>query len=139
MRILVSASIAASVTAALIIAGIAFAQPMYQSPLIDLPAGKGVARGSTCAYKSGGWTIVDCSAAAAASSALLTAWSRYVIQCGDDSYFAPGTASSGQDADSSDGWIASGAWIDFFTTDSVRYYSCLNKNVNSDCRHIECL
>ena len=135
---LITAAIVAAVAAATLFFGAAGAVPATQSPLVELPPAKGAARGGTCAYRSGGWTIVDCSAAAAASSAQLTAWSRYVIQCGDDSYFAPGTA-TGQAADSSDGWIASGAWIDFFTTESVRFYSCLNKNINRDCRHIECL
>ena len=91
-----------------------------------------------CLYPSGGWAIINCSNAAAASSAALTQWSRYVVQCGDDSYFATGTAASGQDADSSDGWLPSGAWLEFLTTDSIRYLSCLNKNVDSDCRLLEC-
>lgn len=91
-----------------------------------------------CIHPTGGWTIVNCSNSAAASSASLNAWTRYLVQCGDDSYFAPGSAASGQDADSNDGWVPAGAWYEFITTDTVRFYSCLNKNSDSDCRHIEC-
>ena len=60
------------------------------------------------------------------------------MQCGDDSYFATGTAASGQDADSSDGWLPSGAWVEFMTTDTIKYISVLNKNSDSDCRILEC-
>lgn len=119
-------------------AGAVWAYPKTQSPLIELDPAKGEARSGACAFVSGGWTIVNCSNAAAASSAALNQWTRYVVQCGDDSYFAPGTAASGQDADASDGWIPSGAWAEFMTTGDVIYYSCLNKNADSDCRHIEC-
>lgn len=91
-----------------------------------------------CLFPSGGWTIIDCSNAAAVSSAQLNAWSRYVIQCGDDSYFAPGTAASGQDADTNDGWVPANAWLEFLTTDTLRYVSVRNKNSDSDCRILEC-
>lgn len=94
--------------------------------------------GKACLFPSGGWAIVDCSNGAAASSAALNQWSRYVVQCGDDSYLATGTASSGQAADSSDGWVPAGAWLEFLTTDSLIYLSCLNKNSDSDCRLWEC-
>jgi hypothetical protein len=91
-----------------------------------------------CVFPAGGWAIVNCSNSAAASSSQLTAWSRYIMQCGDDSYFAPGIAASGVDADSNDGWIPAGAWLEFLTTDTIRYMSVLNKNSDSDCRIIEC-
>lgn len=130
----------AIVIAAIVIAGsVVLAQNKSQSPLLELGAGHAAARAGACAFTSGGWTIVDCSAAAAASSAQLNAFSRYVVQCTDDSYFAPGTAATGQDADSSDGYVPNGAWLEFVTTGDVRFYSCLNKNADNDCRHIECL
>ena len=91
-----------------------------------------------CIFPNGGWTTVDCSNVAAASSAALNPWSNYIVQCGDDSYLAPGTAASGQDADSSDGYLPEGEWLRLGTTDTVLYYSCLNINSDSDCRHIEC-
>lgn len=94
--------------------------------------------GRSCIYPSGGWTIINCSNVAAASSAQLNAWSRYVIQCGDDSYFATGTAATGQDADANDGYIPAGAWTDFSTTDTIRFVSVLNRNSDSDCRILEC-
>lgn len=91
-----------------------------------------------CIFPAGGWTIINCSNAAAASSAALTAWSRYIMQCGDDSYFAMGTAGTGQDADSNDGWLPSGAWLELVTTSTLKYISVKNKNSDSDCRIIEC-
>jgi hypothetical protein len=91
-----------------------------------------------CVFPTGGWTTVDCSNVAAASSAALTANTRYVVQCTDDSYIAWGTAATGQDADSSDGYVPDGSWLEFLTTDTIVYYSCLNINSDADCRHIEC-
>lgn len=108
------------------------------SPMIEMPSGKGVARSGACAFPDGGWTIVDCSNVAAASSAALHQWSRYVLQCGADSRIAWGDTASDA-ADANDGYLPSGAWVEFMTTDSVRYVSCLNISSDSDCRYIECL
>ena len=91
----------------------------------------------SCVYPIGGWAIIDCSNSAAAQSAQLTAKTRYVVQCGDDSYLATGDQST-DEADSSDGWLPAGAWLEFQTTDTVRYLSCKNKNADSDCRILEC-
>lgn len=96
---------------------------------------RGAAR--ACLFPAGGWTIINCSNVAAATSAQLNEWSRYVIQCGDDSYFAPG--GSAATADANDGYIPQGAWLEFLTTDQIRYVSVLNKNADSDCRIVECL
>jgi hypothetical protein len=124
---------------ALAIAGaVAYAQPVSQSPLVEMPPGKGTARAGACAFPIGGWTIIDCSNAAAAQSAALNRWSRYVMQCGVNSYVAWGDAST-DEADSSDGYIPAGSWLEFVTTDVVRYASCLNIGSDSDCRIIECL
>ena len=89
-----------------------------------------------CIFPSGGWAIVNCSNAAAAASSQLNQWSRYVIQCGVDSYFATGTSAVA--ADANDGWLPAGAWLEFMTTDTVRYASCLNIGSDSDCRILEC-
>jgi hypothetical protein len=124
--------------ALLIAAGIAYAVPETQSPLraFSTQTNEGATR--ACVFPSGGWTKIDCSNSAAASSAALTEWTRYIVQCGDDSYLATGTAASGQDADANDGWLPAGAWLEFMTTDTIRYLSCLNKNSDSDCRILEC-
>ena len=119
----------------LVITGYVIAQPMSQTGIVELPYAGNAMR--ACIYQSGGWTTVDCSAAAA-SSAALTKWSRYVVQCTKDSYFAPGTAATSQDADANDGYLPEGAWADFFTTDSIIYYSCLSSASAGKCRHIEC-
>jgi hypothetical protein len=118
-------------------AGALLAGPRTNGDLVELATQQAVARSGACMYPGGGWAIVNCSNVAAASSAQLNEWSRYVVQCGDDSYLATGTA-TGQDADSSDGWLPAGAWLEFITTDSVRFISCLNKTADSDCRILQC-
>lgn len=110
-------------------------QPMDQTKLVQLPYA--AQAGRACIYQPGGWTIVNCSAAAA-SSAALNKWSRYIVQCTKDAYFAPGSAATGQDADANDGYLPEGAWADFFTTDQIIYYSCNAAAGSGTCRHIEC-
>ena len=87
--------------------------------------------------QSGGWTEVGTDNVTAASTAQLTAWSRYFFQCDVDTRIAAGTAASGQAADGDDGWIAGGAWVRLPTTDTLRYYSLLNIGADSECRYIE--
>jgi hypothetical protein len=123
--------------AALAAAGVAIAQPSSQHNLVRTAASFNVESRRECFFPSGGWTIVDCSNVAADTSAQLNAWSRYVVQCGDDSYFATGT-SDPVGADASDGYVPADTWTQFHTTDTVRFFSCLNVNVDSDCRYIEC-
>jgi hypothetical protein len=114
---------------------IASCQPMSQSGETKLPNPEQLSR--ACIYQAGGWTSVDCSAAAA-YSAELNEWSRYVIQCTGDAYWAPGIAGSGVDADSSDGYLPAGSWLDFYTSDLITYYSCEASGSSGICRHIEC-
>lgn len=91
-----------------------------------------------CIYASGGWASVDCSAAVA-YSAQLNANSRYVVQCTGNALFAPGSAASGQDADTSDGYLVAGVHYRMYTHSDNRYYSCLELSAsNAICRHIEC-
>jgi hypothetical protein len=125
------------IAAALIVGSVVYAQ-VSQSPLVELPPAKGSARAGACAFPIGGWTQINCSNSAAAQSAQLNKWSRYVVQCTDDSYIAWGDAST-DEADSSDGYVPNGAWLEFVTTEDVRYVSCLNKNSDQDCRIVECL
>ncbi len=120
------------------VAAIAYAQPDTQHNMARTNPALTDLMTRACLFPAGGWAIVNCTNSAAASSAQLNAWSSYIMQCGDDSYWATGTAASGQDADSSDGWLPAGAWLRFITTDNLRYVSVLNKNSDSDCRVIEC-
>ena len=91
-----------------------------------------------CAPSADGWVIIDCSNLAAARSSELNDWSRYYIQCGDDSYVAWG--GSTVTADSNDGYMPEGTWFPFITLDGANnYVSCLNVNDDSDCRIMECL
>lgn len=123
--------------AILAVGSYAVAQSMQQHSLARLTPDLTQQAQRACVYPIGGWAIVNCSNAAAATSAQLNAWSRYVIQCGDDSYIATGDQVT-DSADANDGWLPLGAWLEFMTTDSIRYISCLNKNVDSDCRLWEC-
>lgn len=122
----------------LITVGMVLAQPSDQHGYLRLPTDVQQSAARACMFPSGGWTIVNCSNVAAASSAALNAWSRYVIQCGVNSYLATGTAATGQDADTNDGYLPAGAWLEFMTTDTIKYISCLNIGSDSDCRLVEC-
>lgn len=126
-----------AMVAVLTVGGFVFGQPSGQHGLVRTAEDLTALSGRSCIFPDGGWTIVNCSNVAAASSAALNAWSRYVIQCTDDSYIATGTA-TGQAADANDGYLPNGSWLEIMTTDSIKYYSCLNKTSDADCRHIEC-
>jgi len=121
----------------LLVAAAVVAQPSSQHNLVRTARDLNNQAQRACMFPAGGWTTIDCSNAAAATSAQLNAWSRYVIQCGDDSYFATGDDAT-DSADSSDGYIPEGSWLEVLTTDTVRYMSCLNVTTDSDCRYIEC-
>ena len=119
------------------IAGTLLAQTQENPSLIDMSPKMNENTERACIFPVGGWTIVNCSNVAAATSGALNKWSRYVIQCGDDSYLATGDESTDV-ADANDGYLPSGAWLEFITTRDIRYISCLNVNVDSDCRIWEC-
>lgn len=114
-----------------VVAGIVISAPKKFSEIESVNRTRG------CVYPIGGWTKIDCSNAVAAQTGQLSQWARYVVQCFDDSYIATGDESS-DTADANDGYLPEGAWLDFNTTDTVRYLSCLNKNEDSDCRYWEC-
>lgn len=92
-----------------------------------------------CSIEAGsGWTEVDCSAAAA-YSAELTENTRYLIQAvGGAPYFAVTTAGSGQDADSSDGYIPEGEWLEIFVPTTSLYLCCDGSGDSSTIRYLEC-
>lgn len=129
--ILIAAAVAVASTAA-----IAWAQ--FNGPLVEFPGAKGIARAGACAFPIGGWVIVNPDTSTAASSSALNKMSRYVAQCRVDSYIAFGDESTDA-ADANDGYLPQGTWLEFVTTDSVRYVSFLNIGSDSDCRIIECL
>jgi len=136
--VLTTLVLGATLAALAMIGGVAIGQTSAQHSLARVSASMTEQAQRPCIFPAGGWTTVDCSNVAAASSAALNKWSRYIVQCTDDSYIATGTAASGQDADSSDGYLPEGSWLELMTTDSIIYYSCLNINGDNDCRHIEC-
>lgn len=91
-----------------------------------------------CIHPTGGWTEVDCSAAVAYST-VLDQWSRYIVQAnGGDAYFAVTTAASGEDADSSDGYLPEGSWYEFIVEGAARYISCDGSATVSTVRYYQC-
>ena len=116
----------------------ALAQPMTQpslAPLPDLLTRNGT---RACIFQPGAWTAIACTTAAAAETAALNAWSRYVLQCADDSYFRTGTSAATAAATASDGWLPMGTWLPIFTTNTIKYVGCLNKNNSVGCVILEC-
>jgi hypothetical protein len=115
-------------------AGGVAAATLAQPTLYKLDAGFTEAASRPCIFSSGGWTTVDCSAVAAAASGNLNEWSRYIIQCTDDSYLS----FDGTTADANDGYLPNGEWLWMISTPTEKSFSCLNVNVDADCRYIEC-
>lgn len=117
----------------LVIAGIGIAATTYTSDTESLRHTR------ACEIEAGsGWTEVDCSAAAA-YSAVLTKNTRYILQAVTGSpYLAITTAGSGQDADSSDGYLPVGEWLLIRTPDSDRYISCDGSADSGTIRYVEC-
>jgi len=125
------------VAAALALAGVVYAATQDTPNLLKLSDSYAANASKVCVNPPGGWTIINCSDVAAATSAQLNDWSRYIIQCGVNSYFATGDDAADV-ADANDGYLPAGAWYEFGTTPQVRYVSCLNIGSDSDCRIIEC-
>lgn len=113
-----------------------FAQSPSQSPQITMPEGPAQAAQRPCMHPAGGWTDITVDNTTAGRSAELNAWSRYVLQCTDDTYVSWG--GSAIDADSNDGFLPDGSWYEFTTALDNRYVSVLNVNSDALCRIIEC-
>lgn len=92
-----------------------------------------------CVMAAGsGWTDVNCSAGVAYSAAL-TKNTRYIVQAVSGSpYMAVTTAAAGQDADSNDGYLPEGAWLEILVPDATRYLSCNGSSDTSRLRYVEC-
>lgn len=92
-----------------------------------------------CSIKAGsGWTAINCSAGAA-YSAVLTKNTRYLVQSkGGSPYIAITTAAAAQDADSGDGYLPQGAWLEFYVPDATRYISCDGSADTSTLVYVEC-
>lgn len=118
------------------IGAIALAQPMSQpsASLLYKPLSDAATR--ACIFPSGGWTTIATDNVAGVASAQLNVWSRYVVQCGDDSRIAWG--GSTVVADGSDGYITAEDWLEFITTPDTRYVSLLNINNDNTCWIHEC-
>jgi hypothetical protein len=128
--------IGAITAAVIVLAGVALAQTAAQPGLYTFPRDFNDSASRPPLYASGGWTTIDSDNSGANLSGELNAWTTYAIQCDDDAYIAwGGTAAA---ADSSDGWIAAGAWIRFTVGGADLYVSVLNKaSATADCHYIE--
>lgn len=122
---------------ALAITGAAYAASQAQPSLASLSGAYLANTERSCLFPPGGWAIVDCSAAAAATSSALNPWSRYVVQCLSDSYVAIGDEATDA-ADANDGYLPTGAWLEFLTDGTGLYFTCLNRADDTDCRLMEC-
>lgn len=92
----------------------------------------------SCILPAGGWTTIDCSAAAA-YSAELNAPSSYLIQSTAATvYFALDDASSGADADANDGYLDAGDIVRIATTDTSKWVTCLGTANAGKILYIEC-
>jgi hypothetical protein len=130
MRIL----IASAITALLVGVGVAVAQSPSTGSMTPLNSAMSQQAARDCVFPAGGWTIVNPDTSSAASSGNLTTYTRYIVQCREDSYIS----FSGTTADANDGYLPKGAMLPFITTASERAFSVLNVSVDSDCRYIEC-
>lgn len=88
-------------------------------------------------YATGAWVALNPDTSTAASTAALTENSRYVIQCTTDTYLRFGTAASGEDATSSNGYLPSGAWLEFSVAADARFLSALSKGADGICYLLE--
>lgn len=120
--------------------GYVYGQAMTQHNLAKLPSDLTQQAQRACIFPAGGAAEVDCSAGAA-YSAQLNAWSRYIVQCTAGAQWTTTTVSSGADADAADLYLPTGEWLEFMTTNTIRYFSC-DSSVGiaggGKCYYIEC-
>ncbi len=117
-----------------------FATNWSQPTVTDVPNGTFLQNiNRPCIHTTGGWTDINCTAGAAYSAVLHT-HSRYIMQAvSGDPYIAFASASSGQDADSNDGYLPEGQWYEFITAGAAQYVTCDGSADTSRIRYIECL
>lgn len=120
------------IAAAIIVAG-AFAN----AAMVKTDPAESARLGRAPFYASGLWTALNPDTSTAASTAALTANSRYVMQCTTDTYLRFGTAASGQDATSSTGYLPAGAWLEFSVEAGVQFLSALSKGTDGVCYYVE--
>ena len=124
-------------TSLIIAAAVVIAGQLASAALVPTNAIQNGQLGRAPFYASGLWTAVNPDLTTAASSAALTANSRYVMQCTTDTYLRFGTAASGQDATSSTGYLPAGAWFEFGVEEGVQFVSTLSKGADGVCYLVE--
>lgn len=112
-----------------------FAASWDQPGLIDTPPRYAQNASKACIFPSGGWTTIDSDNSTGNASGTLAALSRYVVQCDD----AVKISFGGTVADSGDGTLPAGAWLEFGTANVSTSFSVLNvTSATADCFYIEC-
>jgi len=89
-----------------------------------------------CMHAPGGWITIETDNLSSTSSAKLNDWSRYTLQCQDDTHIAWGDADDTTDID--DGTLPIGSWYTFGVEPVNRYVHLRNANFDSTCKIIEC-
>ena len=104
----------------------------------DLSGRESANKTRACGMSSGGWTVIDCSAAAA-YSAKLTANARYLFQStADDTYLSFHSAGSGGNADANDCEMDDAEIVDFIILADAPYATCLGTANSGKIKYIEC-
>jgi hypothetical protein len=120
----------------LLFPSIGFTQPMSQPDLYPLPIALTSNMTRACAFQPGAATAISCTTASSASSGALNSWSRYVIQCADNTYLRWGVAAIS--STSADLYVPAGVWLEFITTDTLKFVACLNISSSVGCKILEC-
>jgi len=106
--------------------------------VLDMPERESANLNRACILEAGGWTEIDCSAAAAYSAAL-TGGNRYLFQStADDAYLSFHSAGSGGDADSGDLELDGGDVVDFVVSGAAPYATCDSSANGGKIKYIEC-
>ena len=117
----------------------ALAIPISQQTAYPFPPSFTQNVSRACVFQPGAWTNVACTGTGvAAESAALDQWVRYVIQCPQNSYIRTGTTTTQATPTTSDGYLPSGAWLEFATTDTLVYVGCLPQATQTGCQLWEC-
>ena len=118
-------------------AAIVVAGQLVNAAMVKTEPAESARLGRSPFYASGLWTSLNPDTSTAASTASLTANTRYVMQCTTDTYLRFGTAATGEDATSSTGYLPAGAWLEFSVEAGVQFLSALSKGSDGICYLVE--
>lgn len=127
--------------AAIILAGtaIGLAKPMTETTMLSFSERMAEASKRPCSH-SGNGTQIDTDNTGSTASAELNEWSRYVVQCQDESYICWGSSGTTCTASTTtDLSLPADSWYEFITTPDSKYIGLRNVNTDSTCNIQECL